>query len=103
MSVKTYARVNQLTKNVDKVIKAKPEFISALADYDLWIETSDSIRKNFAGIGYTYDTDKDAFIPKKPFASWTLNETTCQWEAPTERPSGLVHWDEDSTSWVVDE
>ena len=44
------------------------------------------LRKNYAGIGYTYDEDKDAFIPKQPFNSWTLNEDTCQWEAPSARP-----------------
>ena len=60
-----------------------------------------SKRKNFAGKGYTYDKDKDAFIPLKPFASWTLNDTTCQWEPPTALPSdGKEYgWDESSKSW----
>ena len=101
MTQKIYARVNQLTKKVDKVIVANPEFISGMSDYDLWIETTKdgSIRKNFAGIGYTYDVDKDAFIPVKPFASWTLDETTCQWTPPTARPDGLVEWNEETQTW----
>lgn len=61
-----------------------------------------NIRKNFAGIGFTYDAELDAFIAPKPFASWILNETTCQWEAPKARPSGdLVTWDEASQEWIT--
>jgi hypothetical protein len=58
-------------------------------------------RKNFAGIGYKFDAAKDAFIPAKPFASWTLNETTCLWEAPTPMPTDDKRyvWDEPTTSW----
>ena len=58
-------------------------------------------RKNYGGIGYTYDQTKDAFIPPKPFDSWTLNETTCIWEAPVAYPSDGkdYYWDESSTSW----
>ena len=58
-------------------------------------------RKNFAGIGYTYDEDKDAFIPPKPYPSWILNETTCLWEAPVERPEGkeLYDWNETNQTW----
>ena len=58
-------------------------------------------RKNYAGVGYTYDQTKDAFIPPKPFDSWTLNETTCIWEAPVAYPSDGkdYEWDESSTSW----
>ena len=58
-------------------------------------------RKNFAGIGYKFDAAKDAFIPAKPFASWTLNETTCLWEAPTPMPTDdkRYMWDEPTTSW----
>lgn len=69
-----------------------------------WVQTSynGNIRKNFAGPGCTYDSDRDAFIPFKPFASWTLDETTCQWEPPTPYPDDgqMYSWDEDSTSWV---
>ena len=62
-----------------------------------------NIRKNYAGIGYTYDEGRDAFIPPQPFPSWVLNETTCQWDAPTPYPDdGLdYYWDEDSLSWVA--
>jgi hypothetical protein len=58
-------------------------------------------RKNFAGIGFKYDAAKDAFIPPKPFASWTLNATSCLWEAPTPMPTdGKIYtWDEATTSW----
>ena len=60
-----------------------------------------SKRKNFAGKGYIYDKDRDAFISPKPYTSWTLNETTCRWEAPTAYPSdGKEYgWDESSKSW----
>jgi hypothetical protein len=59
-------------------------------------------RKNYAGIGYTYDAQRDAFISPKPYASWVLNETTCLWEAPTPMPTGngRYYWDEATTSWI---
>jgi len=59
------------------------------------------LRKNHAGIGYTYDEDKDAFIPKQPYPSWTLNEDTCQWEAPSARPkdSPNYEWNEETQAW----
>jgi len=58
-------------------------------------------RKNYAGIGYTYDQVRDAFIPPKPFNSWVLNDTTCLWDPPTPMPEdGKVYvWNEDTTSW----
>lgn len=61
------------------------------------------LRKNYAGIGYTYDVGRDAFIPPKPFASWGLNETTCLWDAPSPMPveeDKFFRWDEATTSWV---
>jgi len=63
------------------------------------------LRKNYAGIGYTYDEDRDAFIPPKPYDSWLLDEDTCLWEAPVPMPEdGMYTWDEETTSWVaVDE
>ena len=68
-----------------------------------WIQTSysGSIRKNFAGIGYKYDEERDAFIPPKPFDSWTLNETTCRWQAPTPYPQDgrIYEWNEDNLAW----
>lgn len=59
-------------------------------------------RKNYAGIGYTYDSTRDAFIPPQPFASWLLNEETCLWDAPTPYPTDGKNylWDEPTTSWV---
>lgn len=69
-----------------------------------WVQTSynGTIRKNFAGIGYTYDTNRDAFIAPKPYNSWVLNETTCIWEAPIPRPNAeqVWSWDESQQQWV---
>ena len=69
-----------------------------------WVQTSYNakIRKNYAGIGYKYDATLDAFIPPQPFESWTLNEETAQWEAPTPYPDDgkRYSWDEATTSWV---
>ena len=61
-----------------------------------------ALRYNYAGAGYTYDTDKDAFIAPKPYPSWTLVEATCQWEAPVAYPDDdkKYVWDEDITNWV---
>ena len=73
--------------------------------YSNWKQTSYNrrIRKNYAGVGYTYDSVRDAFIPPKPFLSWVLNEDTCQWGAPVAMPTDgqLYYWDEATTSWVV--
>jgi hypothetical protein len=72
----------------------------------VWLQTSynGNMRKNYAGIGYTYDSQRDAFIAPKPYASWVLNETTCQWDAPVAYPAGDKRyvWDEPTTSWVED-
>jgi len=65
-------------------------------------DQSKSLRKNHPGVGYTYDVDKDAFIPPQPFNSWSLNDDTCLWEAPTPRPDDPDHyyeWNEDTLSW----
>ena len=68
-----------------------------------WKQTSyhARIRKNYAGIGYKYDATLDAFIPPQPFASWTLNNETAQWEAPVAMPTDgkQYTWDETTTSW----
>tara|TARA_R100000655_G_scaffold61026_4_gene99411 strand:+ start:129 stop:476 length:348 start_codon:yes stop_codon:yes gene_type:complete len=70
---------------------------------DVWKQTSynNNIRKNYAGIGYTYDQTRDAFIPPQPFNSWTLDEDTCLWEAPVAYPSDgkNYEWNETSKSW----
>ena len=69
-----------------------------------WVQTSynANIRKNYAGIGYKYDATLDAFVPPQPFASWTLNEETAQWEAPVAMPTDgkTYSWDEATTAWV---
>ena len=57
-------------------------------------------RKNYAGVGYTYDPVRDAFYAPQPFESWTLNEESCLWECPVERPEGEYWWKEDTTEWV---
>ena len=69
-----------------------------------WVQTSynNNIRKNYAGIGYTYDAARNAFIAPKPFASWVLDEATCRWSAPVAMPSGgMWMWDEATVSWVA--
>ena len=58
-----------------------------------------ALRKNYAGAGFTYDPTLDAFIPPKPFNSWTLDEATCQWKPPTPRPGTGYFWNESSQSW----
>ena len=68
-----------------------------------WKQTSynGNFRKNYAGIGYTYDAGRDAFIPPQPYPSWTLDEATCQWQPPVPMPTeGIYSWDEATTSWV---
>lgn len=76
-----------------------------------WKQTSynGNMRKNYAGIGYTYDANRDAFIPPKPYNSWVLVEETCQWKAPVDMPADagtgeppkMYSWDEATTSWVA--
>ena len=69
-----------------------------------WRQTSynANIRKNYAGIGYTYDAGRDAFIPPQPFASWVLNEDTCRWDAPVPMPQDgkAYRWDEATLTWI---
>lgn len=70
-----------------------------------WVKTSynGNIRKNYAGIGYTYDTNRDAFIPPQPYPSWTLVEETCLWESPVPMPvveGKFFTWDEDTVAWI---
>ena len=89
------------------------DFLTKLTGWAVWKQTSYNtiggvhksggtpLRKNYAGIGYTYDEDKDAFIPPKPFNSWTLNETTCFWEAPVAYPDddNDYTWNESTQTW----
>ena len=70
-----------------------------------WKQTSYNgrIRKNYAGVGFSYDSQRDAFIPPKPYASWVLVEATCQWKPPVAPPNdgNMYTWDESTTSWVA--
>ena len=92
---------------VTDVIVSEKDFINsgAVGDSFLWVQTSynNNFRKNYAGVGHTYDKTRDAFIAPKPYPSWTLVEDTCQWQAPTAMPDdGQAYtWDEDKTSWVL--
>jgi hypothetical protein len=79
------------------------DFLTKLTGWSIWVQTSynNNFRKNHAGIGYTYDEDRDAFIPPKPFNSWVLNEEICQWEAPVALPDtkNRYTWNETTTTW----
>jgi len=79
------------------------DFLSNLHGGGSWKQTSynGNIRKNYAGVGHTFDSVRDAFYEPQPFASWTLNEDTCQWEAPTPMPEDekFYDWNEETTSW----
>jgi len=88
------------------------DFLTKLTGWSIWVQTSynNNFRKNHAGIGYTYDEDRDAFIPRKPLASWILNETTCLWEAPVAKPeltqeqidnNNYYNWNETTISWDI--
>lgn len=84
------------------------EFLGQTFCYNLlsgnWIQTSynGTFRKNFAGVGYTYDSKRDAFIPPKPYPSWILNEDTCLWNAPLLYPEDgkQYAWNEETLSWI---
>ena len=117
-----FAKVNNGV--VEQVIVAEPEFFQTFVDTSPgeWIQTSyntrggihynpetgepsvdqtKALRKNYAGIGFTYDSQRDAFIPPKPYASWELNENTCLWKAPVPYPNDgeRYTWNEETTSW----
>jgi len=82
------------------------DFINKLYNTrDVWKQTSynGNFRKRYAGIGYTYDQQRDAFIPPKPFNSWILNETTCKWESPIPYPQddNSYKWNEQTLSWDI--
>lgn len=108
---------------VTQVIVAEPEFFDTFVDTTPgeWLQTSyntrggvhygqdgepdggAALRKNYAGIGFTYDNTRDAFIPPQPYASWTLNEDSCLWECPVAYPTDgqMYEWNEDAQSWDV--
>lgn len=79
--------------------------LNSLKLYGVWKQTSynGNFRKNYAGIGYTYDEQRDAFIPPKPFPSWVLDEFSCLWNPPIPYPNdgNRYYWDEDTLSWVI--
>jgi len=82
------------------------DFLTKLTGWAIWKQTSynNNIRKNHAGIGYTYDEDRDAFIPIKPYNSWVLNETTCNWDPPVAKPTlGRYNWNETNQTWDLNE
>jgi len=90
--------------------QAGVDFINQLYNTrDVWKQTSynNNIRKNYAGIGYQYDQQRDAFIEPKPFNSWILNEDTCQWQSPVARPTTILEnnqyysWNESIVNWEV--
>ena len=91
---------------VTKIIVAEQDFINsgAVGDSFLWVQTSynGNFRKNYAGIGHTYDSTRDAFIPPKPYPSWTLVEATCLWQAPVAYPDDgkMYTWNEETTNWT---
>ncbi len=80
------------------------DFLTSLYGHSLWKQTSynGSFRKNYCGIGYTYNESLDAFIPPKPYLSWTLNEVSCYWEAPTPMPTDgkRYSWNEENQEWI---
>ena len=130
-----FAEVDE-NNNVVNVIVAEQDFIDSLPDADSWVQTSYNtrggkhydpetgledggvaLRKNYAGIGYTYDTTRDAFIPPKRFASWILNEDSCLWDSPEPmpevpvdaegKPTGHYMWSEDeynagNSGWILE-
>jgi len=94
-----------LQDGVESEAKGIAFLINWSGGYSNWKQTSYNgrIRKNYAGIGYTYDSVRDAFIPTKPFPSWVLNEKTCLWDAPVAMPDNgqRYQWDEATTSWSL--
>lgn len=102
---------------VTQVIVAEPEFFESFIDSSPgeWVQTSYNtrggqhtlggtpMRKNYAGVGYSYDRTRDAFIPPQPYPSWVLDEASCLWNPPIPRPSGVgpLDWDESTQSWVA--
>ena len=108
-----FAQINQ-DNIVTQVIVADQEFINSgvVGDPSTWVQTSYNtrggehilgktpLRKNYAGIGFYYNSTLDAFIPPKPFKSWILNNNTCLWEAPITKPGDNYYWDEERLNWV---
>ena len=108
-----FAKINDQGVVVDVVV-AEQDFIDTAAETGMtWLQTSYNtyggvhlngqtpLRKNYAGIGFTYDAERDAFIPPQPFASWVLDDETCLWNAPTPYPDdgGKYEWFEETQQW----
>jgi len=116
-----FAEINENNEVIRVIVVANEELLDGNGDEQeslgvafcsqlfggTWKQTSynNNFRGNYAGIGYTYDSDLDAFIPQQPFSSWTLNTDTYQWEAPTPRPSSedgtMYLWNESDLSWQL--
>ena len=112
-----------VNKKVVKVISAEESFFEKFIDDSPgeWLQTSYNtmggihygkdrnpdggvpLRKNFAAVGYTYDATRDAFIPPKPYPSWTLNEETCLWDSPVPHPNDgqIYNWNEETQTWDI--
>ena len=104
---------------VTQVIVAEEEYFQTYVDDEPgeWIQTSYNtragqhdlggtpLRKNYAGIGFSYDSTRDAFIPPQPYPSWTLNEDTCLWECPVAYPDdgNMYNWNEETQAWDLQE
>ena len=115
--IEVHSVVNEVIQDANGVEQEKLgiDFLTNLTKWPIWKQTSYNtqggvhmlggtpLRKNHAGIGYKYDEDRDAFIPPKPFDSWTLNEETCIWEAPVAHPNDgkTYSWNEENQTWQV--
>jgi len=113
--------IHVVSNDVATTEQAGIDFLNTLYNTrDVWKQTSynGNIRKNYAAVGHKYDQTRDAFIPPKPFNSWILNETTCHWEAPIEKPTTYnlnltdldgnsyqdsYSWNETTKQWDLDE
>jgi hypothetical protein len=97
-----FAQIDENNLVVNVIVTDSLEWCQTNLD-GTWLETKEdkSIRKNFAGIGYIYDEERNAFIPPKPFNSWLLNEDSCVWESPIPYPDdeNIYVWNEDEQSW----
>tara|TARA_R110002051_G_scaffold91046_1_gene160047 strand:+ start:375 stop:737 length:363 start_codon:yes stop_codon:yes gene_type:complete len=102
-------RVEAISNTIATTEQAGIDFLKDLhkEPHGIWVQTSfnATIRKNFAGIGYSYDFEREAFLPPKPYDSWTLNETTCKWDPPVAYPSNAIEekkvyaWNEITKVW----
>ena len=108
-------KVAVVSNDIATTEQAGVDFLNNLyGSRDVWKQTSynNNIRKNYAAVGYIYDQTRDAFIPKKPFNSWILNETTCLWDPPVVKPEltqeqidneSYYTWNEETTTWDLNE